>query len=215
MDFEKTNSDTFEPVTRSAGMDRRHFLRTAGFAGAALIFGVPTSAEAFLFQRKPSNEDLLKSLDIPLVWMERLGHTLPEYARYLDRLKLRHVSVLQILEPHTKKRGPVLNTLPPKALWRNMGVTLKVVDRLSETMNEPLVEIISAYRSPSYNAQCSGGKSNSQHLRNTALDLKFRSSPIVVARTVRELREQGLFFGGVGRYSGFTHVDTRGKNADW
>ena len=215
MNFEETITPNSEPATLSAGMDRRHFLRTAGLAGAALIFGIPTSAEAFLFQRKPSSEDFLKSLDIPLGWMERLGPTLPEYARYLDRLKLRYISVLQIIEPHTKKRGPVLNTLPPKQLWRHMGVTLKVVDQLAKTMDEPLVEIISAYRSPSYNRQCSGGKSNSQHLRNTALDLKFRSSPKVVARTVRELREQGLFLGGVGRYSGFTHVDTRGKNADW
>ena len=23
------------------------------------------------------------------------------------------------------------------------------------------------------------------------------------------------FKGGVGRYSGFTHIDTRGRNADW
>jgi hypothetical protein len=199
----------------SAGMNRRHFLRTAGLAGAALIFGVSSDAEAFLFQPKQSNEDLLRSLDIPLEWMQRLGPTLPEYARYLDRLKLRRVSVLQVIQPHTKKRGLVFNTLPPKSLWRNMGATLKVVDRLSETMNEPLVEIISAYRSPAYNAKCSGGKSNSQHLRNTALDLKYRCSPRMVSRTVRELREQGLFLGGVGRYSDFTHVDTRGRNADW
>jgi len=33
--------------------------------------------------------------------------------------------------------------------------------------------------------------------------------------TARKMRTEGLFKGGVGSYSSFTHVDTRGQNADW
>jgi hypothetical protein len=29
------------------------------------------------------------------------------------------------------------------------------------------------------------------------------------------MRSTGLFQGGVGRYGSFTHIDTRGSNADW
>jgi hypothetical protein len=29
------------------------------------------------------------------------------------------------------------------------------------------------------------------------------------------MRKEGVFKGGVGRYPGFTHIDTRGSNADW
>lgn len=140
---------------------------------------------------------------------------LTEYAVFLSKLRLRHISVAQVIQPHLKKRGSVQNTIPPKALWRNIRSTLIVVDELCQYMQEPLEEILSAYRSPAYNARCPGGKSNSQHLYNRALDLRFHSSPRLVAMAARELRAKGLFQGGVGRYSGFTHVDTRGRNADW
>ena len=40
-------------------------------------------------------------------------------------------------------------------------------------------------------------------------------SPGKVAAMVRAMKSSGLFKGGVGRYGNFTHVDTRGQNADW
>ncbi|MFY8216096.1 MAG: YcbK family protein, partial [Chthoniobacterales bacterium] len=119
-----------------------------------------------------------------------------------------------VIAPHLKTRGRLANSLPPKDCWKNIAPTLRAVDRLSTVLQEPVVEVISAYRSPAYNRSC-GGSGASQHVRNTALDLKFESSPRTVAKAARELRDRGVFLGGVGRYSGFTHIDTRGSKADW
>jgi hypothetical protein len=50
-------------------------------------------------------------------------------------------------------------------------------------------------------------------MRGGALDLS--GSPVTLRRILREMRDEGLFRGGIGRYPTFTHVDVRGKNADW
>ena len=60
-----------------------------------------------------------------------------------------------------------------------------------------------------------GAKPRSYHQQNVALDLMFKTSQSRVARVARELRDNGAFKGGVGRYNIFTHIDTRGYNADW
>ena len=92
---------------------------------------------------------------------------------------------------------------------------LLVADEVASRLGTSVRVVTSAYRSPAYNARCSGAMPNSYHKQNYALDLKFHASPSVVARIARNVREEGKFRGGVGRYSGFTHIDTRGYNADW
>jgi len=96
-----------------------------------------------------------------------------------------------------------------------MAGTLKATDRLAATIGMPVKEVTSAYRSPAYNRRCPGAKSKSWHLRNFALDLKFNTSSYKVARAARYVRSKGHFKGGVGSYSSFTHIDTRGHNVDW
>jgi len=96
-----------------------------------------------------------------------------------------------------------------------MGQSLKVADRVGATLGMPVKEVTSAYRSPAYNRRCPGAKPNSWHTRNYALDLQFNTSPRNVAAAARRLRKAGYFKGGVGRYSSFTHIDSRGSNADW
>lgn len=96
-----------------------------------------------------------------------------------------------------------------------MGYTLRVVDRVSTAMNVPIHEIVSAYRSPSYNSRCQGAKTGSYHQVNVAVDVKFDTSARNVTRATRTLRDHGLFKGGVGSYSSFTHIDTRGTNVNW
>lgn len=157
----------------------------------------------------------MKKLGIPREWQKILGAQLPGYVGYLQSLRLRHVTVAQIIEPHTKVHGSIHNTLPPKAMWRNIKNTLKVIDALAYRLEMPVDEVVSAYRSPAYNSTCPGAKSNSYHMRNNAIDIRFDCAPGKVAAMARAMRSTGLFQGGVGRYSSFTHVDTRGKNADW
>lgn len=100
-------------------------------------------------------------------------------------------------------------------MWKSMAGTLKATDRIASALGQPVREVTSAYRSPGYNRRCPGAKRNSWHMQNFALDLKFNASPWQVAKAARYVRSKGYFKGGIGRYSSFTHVDTRGQNIDW
>ena len=96
-----------------------------------------------------------------------------------------------------------------------MSYVLRVIDRIAKEMNVDQVEIISAYRSPGYNSRCRGARAGSWHQANVAADVKFPVRASKVAATARELRDLGLFRGGVGGYWNFTHIDARGQNINW
>ena len=202
---------------------RRGALGTLGAGALSLIGGtLPASA---LFTRKPGTPRVVVNgggaavigdlSDLPAEWVASQGSNLKAYAAYLGSLKLQRLTVRQVIEAHAKQRGTVWNTLPPRSLWRQMVPTLRVIDRLSMELGQPVKEIVSAYRCPAYNARCAGARSGSWHQANVAVDVQFPVAASTVAQTARTLRSRGLFRGGVGRYSGFTHVDTRGQNVDW
>ena len=148
-------------------------------------------------------------------WVRLQGRNLNDYASYINSLKLKNISAQDVIGAHAKERGGTWNTLPPKQWWTRMGYTLRVVDRVSSAMNVPVKEIVSAYRCPAYNARCSGAKKRSYHQANVALDVQFDTSARNVTHAARTLRDRGLFKGGVGSYSSFTHIDTRGTNVNW
>lgn len=100
-------------------------------------------------------------------------------------------------------------------MWPNIRSTLRVADSLADRLDLKMKDVISVYRSPAYNSRCPGAKSNSYHTRNNAMDIVFPCKPGKVAAMARAMRATGLFRGGVGRYGGFTHIDTRGANVDW
>ena len=137
------------------------------------------------------------------------------YAEFLSRIGLKRISVQGILDSHAKAHGSIHNTLPPRQMWSNIRNTLSTMDTVATRLGEPVSEVVSVYRSPAYNATCPGAKSNSYHMRNNAIDMRFTSSPRKVSALAREMRGAGLFKGGVGCYPSFTHIDTRGNNADW
>lgn len=202
---------------------RRGALGTLG-AGALALIGSSLPASA-LFSRKPRTPRVLVNggggggavdfSDLPADWVALQGSNLKAYAGYLASIKFQRLTVKQVLVAHAKQRGSVWNSLPPRTLWRQMVPTLMVIDRVSLELEQPVKEIISAYRSPAYNARCPGARSGSWHQANVAVDVKFPVHASTVAQTARTLRSRGMFRGGVGRYSGFTHVDTRGQNVDW
>jgi hypothetical protein len=148
-------------------------------------------------------------------WVRMQMQAIIPYTRYIYSLKLRYITTEQVVEAHAKSHGSTWNTLPPKEWWNRIGYTLKVVDRLAEHLRMPVKEILSAYRCPAYNRHCSGAKSGSWHQANMAVDVKFPSAPSTVTAAARNLRDRGLFKGGVGGYSTFTHVDVRGQNINW
>lgn len=153
--------------------------------------------------------------DLPQDWARKQGSFLPEYSRYLAGLKLRAISPQQVIAAHAKCKGTDWNCLPPKTWWTRMGYSLRVVDRIALEMNVNQVEVVSAYRCPVYNARCAGAKSGSWHQANVAVDVKFPVRASKVTAAARNLRDRGLFKGGVGGYWNFTHIDTRGENVNW
>ena len=190
---------------------RRSFLKQSVVAVGGLLASTTVSS-GFLFRRT-------RTLDLsflPKAWVKRQGaHEIQAYAEYLQALRLKFVTPEQVIKAHARAKGNVWNILPERNSWRNIGRTLKVADRMGAQLGMPVAEVTSAYRSLAYNRRCPGAKSNSWHLRNFALDLKFGTSTSRVAGAARRLRDQGYFKGGVGRYSSFVHIDTRGNNVDW
>jgi hypothetical protein len=203
-----TNCDS---SNRSILSNRRGFLAKTTAAAAGLLATTKVS-QGFLF-RHSVPMDLSQ---LPGAWVKKEGdQTIQSYANFLAGLRLKFVTPLQVIQAHAKTKGSLWNTLPPKSMWRAMAGTLQAADRIAATLGQPIKEVTSAYRSPSYNRRCPGAKSNSWHMQNFALDLQFGAAPSTVASVARQLRSRGLFKGGIGRYSSFTHIDTRGSNVDW
>lgn len=218
-------------LLESGSLDRRRVISGLGMAGLGML-ATSTHAGGAPFQKSRSSSpsvDVHTQLrgtvrqkstqvnykDLPSPWVQKQGWLLPEYNRYLVGLKLRAISPQQVISAHAKSKGSVWNSLPPKEWWTRMGYTLRVVDRVAQEMGVRDVEVVSAYRNPAYNARCAGAKTGSWHQANVALDVKFPVRASKVTSTARNLRDRGLFKGGVGGYWNFTHIDTRGSNVNW
>lgn len=212
---------------------RRKVIGTLGLATTALCASSGTASAAWFGKSKdelpvvkvksvPSDAQVGKSSapsknigGFSEEWVRLQGRNLTEYAAYLNTLKMRNITAQDVIAAHAKKRGSVWNMLPPRQWWSRMGYTLRVVDRISSEMRVPVKEVVSAYRVPQYNACCEGAKSHSWHQANVAVDVQFDTPARNVTAAARSLRDRGLFKGGVGSYSSFTHIDTRGVNVNW
>lgn len=187
---------------------RRRFLGLIGAFSGACVLSVQNVSAAFFYSTKPVP-------GIPQEWVDQKGSDVLRYANYIKGLRLKNVTPRMVLQPHFKTRGRTRNSLPPRYMWSRIAPTLRVIDAMASRMRAPVSELLSIYRSPTYN-RAVRGRSRSQHLENRAVDVRFKGvSPYTVSKVARSIRSQGKFAGGVGRYSSFTHVDTRGNNADW
>ena len=108
-----------------------------------------------------------------------------------------------------------LNTDPPRSKWANVIPLARTLQAIRNELGHPMV-LTSCYRSPAYNKDI-GGAEASQHMHFCAADFQVpgHGSAADWHRTVKRLRDSGLFSGGIGKYNSFVHVDTRGVNADW
>lgn len=190
---------------------RRRFLATAGIVTGSLAMSAQNSSAFFFFGGKVE----LDTDALPQEWVRSQGKELHAYARHVAKHRMERLTVQQVIKAHARQKGSVWNQIPPRSMWDSMIPTLKAADKLAVALGSDLKEVTSAYRCPAYNARCPGAKPRSYHQQNVALDLMFNTSQSRVARVARELRDNGEFKGGVGRYALFTHIDTRGYNADW
>lgn len=193
---------------------RRKVITTLGLAATALCASSIQSQAKGLVKKGAVKTNNVASA-YPEEWVKLQGLSLKEYINYINSLKLKNISTNLVVSAHAKQRGHVWNRLPPKNWWNRMGYTLRVVDYISAAMKVQVNDIVSAYRCPEYNARCSGAKRGSWHQANLAVDVQFDTSARNVTYAARTLRDRGLFKGGVGSYSSFTHIDTRGENVNW
>ncbi len=181
--------------------------------GLKLMAGIP----------KPSQQTNTTSLfystepvaGIPQAWVDAKGSDILRYANFIQDVGLKNITPYDVIYPHFKTRGRTSNSIPPRRMWKDIVPTLKVIDLMATHMKAKAITFISIYRSPKYN-RAVRGKSQSQHLTNRAVRVKFKGiEPSMAARVAREFRKAGHFAGGVGDYQKYTHIDTRGHNADW
>ncbi len=235
-DLKTLSQQTLLPASPSDSFNsfasRRKVLGTLGLATTAFCASSLSASAAWPWKKNdelpivkvqsiPSDKRLATSTPskniggFPEEWVRLQGRNLSDYANYLNTLKMKNISAQKVIAAHAKEHNGVWNSLPPRQWWTRMGYTLRVVDHVSTAMKVPVKEVVSAYRSPAYNARCSGAKRGSYHQANVAVDVTFDTSPRNVTYAARTLRDRGLFKGGVGSYPGFTHIDTRGTNVNW
>ena len=135
-----------------------------------------------------------------------------EFQRLLEAQGTRYFTADEVFFRGARDARLQLNTDPPRALWPSLLAVVKVADEARHRLGKPL-RINSAYRSPAYNRSLPGAAKNSVHTQGGALDLA--GSPATLHKILTQLRKEGFFKGGIGRYRTFTHVDVRGRDADW
>lgn len=89
--------------------------------------------------------------------------------------------------------------------------TLVVLEAVRQRFNAP-VTITSGARCPVHN-KAVGGSQNSQHLYGRAAD--FIVADVPSSRVADWLEQTWPSQYGIGRYDGWTHIDTRADKARW
>ena len=134
-----------------------------------------------------------------------------EFQKLLEAQGTRYFDADEVFFRGARDAKLQLNSDPPRSLWPSLLAVVRVADEARHRLGKA-VKINSAYRSPAYNRAISGA-SKSIHVLGGALDLS--GSPATLHKILTQLRKEGFFKGGIGKYRTFVHVDVRGKNADW
>jgi hypothetical protein len=136
------------------------------------------------------------------------------YCDFINGLNLRHFKGREFIAYSRRKNSGGQAGIPPKSKWKNIVPTIQVLDQLRAYFGKS-ISLTSLYRSAGYNRAC-GGEPQSQHKEFTACDIQVSGkSPAAVFGVLLEWRDCGVFKGGLGKYSTFVHIDTRGDNATW
>jgi len=147
-----------------------------------------------------------------------------QFEEFIDRLGLHHFKGSEFTPYWSRVKNEVINSIPPESLWTNIIPTIIILDELREELGSSIT-LLSTYRSPAYNAAV-GGESASFHMKFRAIDFSCANgSPNEWADKLRSWRGREfplpgnsgrfVFRGGIGVYSTFVHVNTRGQDANW
>jgi uncharacterized protein YcbK (DUF882 family) len=137
------------------------------------------------------------------------------FEQWFHRQKFEHFKADEFTNYFAVNRRGVQNEPPPRSMWAAIVPTLRIVDALRKHLGRSIT-ILSSYRSPAYNAAISGAATKSYHMKFLALDIAVAGhSPRTIFELLKKWRTEGKFTGGLGLYSTFVHIDTRGTNATW
>lgn len=90
--------------------------------------------------------------------------------------------------------------------------TVRILEAIRTYFGQP-VTITSGYRTAAFNASPKvGGAKNSQHVKGTAADIKVKGVPSWAVAGYLEANYRSI---GIGYYSTFTHIDSRGYRVLW
>ena len=97
----------------------------------------------------------------------------------------------------------------------NLNELAKRLQVVRDNLGKPII-ILSGLRSKEYNDKV-GGKTKSKHLTGEAADIKVMgmSSNQLKAFVESLIQMEIVFFGGIGLYKTFVHVDIRKKKTRW
>lgn len=153
-----------------------------------------------------------------LAMSEAPGFDMTAFRSFVSSLGLRYFTADELLfMGNSNASGSCMgkNSLPSPELWKRVAKTAKMLDEIRFRLGAEC-RILSAYRSPPYNT-CIGGENASLHMQFNAIDFRCVSGNSAqwhaVAKAVRA--SDPTFKGGIGIYSSFVHIDTRGTNANW
>lgn len=189
---------------------------------AAVALGITALIAAILVFFWPSLEPDERSAVLPYNDPTN-AELVADFKAFLFVNEIKHFSARELMTPggsHQSSRSPGfgLNTAPPRALWRDMLKSLKVLEQLRTEYGKEL-SIISGYRAPAYN-KAVGGVRRSRHINFTAFDVAPKTGGAAEVNRLyalaKKLRDKDkVFVGGIGKYKSWVHIDTREKNADW
>jgi GH24 family phage-related lysozyme (muramidase)/uncharacterized protein (DUF2345 family) len=111
--------------------------------------------------------------------------------------------------PYLRFANSVINNpANPNGLRQTSSQILNVANAIGQQLGVPLT-VVSAYRSPQYNASV-GGAPNSAHIQGIAVDISYAGIPGGRQSLVAFALRNGIQRNRIFEYSNFVHIDLRG-----
>ncbi len=107
-------------------------------------------------------------------------------------------------------------TLPLPSMRKDLDLLMQQLEVLRASLGGYKIEILSGFRTPSYNSTI-GGSPSSEHLKSKAVHLCMGNcTPLEISSQILKLIESGeMLEGGLGLHDDYVHYDIRGSEVRW
>ncbi len=158
---------------------------------------------------------LLKGLPEPIEFFDFEAFTVFFQSLGVKNFKAHEFLIKGTFHSTVSHRAHGLNTLPPAECWQNIAALARLLDKVRDRVDAPIV-LTSIFRNAEYNAAV-GGSAASRHMQFSAVDFKIKNrlGPQQWCGMLRNLRRDGLFTGCIGQHDDTVHLDLRSNNVDF